>query len=439
MSNNQGSSQWISDNLALAGFTGESAAFMTCKELLENGLDATRNQTSARLELRINTDCPNYVKILCSDNGIGFRGDSVGAISTIFVSARSSASAVTPTTGKFGLGLKAVALTSHKECDGRDVMIRTRGNSSDVVEFCLGVEVDTLVIKNVDVVKPASCDDLSSGFTTSVCAFAPIPTDVDKFLNEICNYTAELVLGTPIITVDLRIDSDPVDTHTSPDSIPKSVTHKDPSMLVHCTISLPKRSESGIHITRFINGAPLITLGCSGCVMIEGVQSTLKKSCSSLGIELASSSTIKSITSHGIDVLSKPQGSTWHSMDIRVFLQIPSIDIEYNSLTKSGVSGIKSTEKSLAPIVARCVKSALKKLQSRFPSQFQSMEDFERKQAVGKYIPVIAHNLTEMIRRLRSEDMRNRLEAFGVNLEERLVEEMVKLVGDKRKKNESEF
>ena len=125
-------------------------------------------------------------------------------------------------------------------------------------------------------------------------------------------------------------------------------------------------------------------------------------------------------------------------MMIRVNVDSPSEDIEYANLSKSSVTGIKSIL-NISQLISRCVKSGLKKIQNKFRSQFQSVEDFEYKQAVSRYIPVIAYNLAQVAGRVESVEVRDKIrELVDADVEVRVKDELIKLIGLRRRKDEVE-
>ena len=143
-----------------------------------------------------------------------------------------------------------------------------------------------------------------------------------------------------------------------------------------------------------------------------------------------------------MDIKSHPQGSAWSSIQLRINIDTPSEDIEYACLTKSALTGLKSlittTTTGLSQIVARCVRSCLKKLQNKFHSQFQSCEDFENKQALAVYIPVIAYNLAQVVGRIENLEVRTKLAelvTFGDNVEVRVKDELIRLLGPRKKRD----
>ena len=178
---NSTGSQWISSNLSLTGFTLSQAAFMTCKELIENALDATSScsQPSVGLHIESGAEC---LEISCSDNGSGFGVDSIESLHTVFQSTPAVGGDVR--TGKFGIGLKAIAMMSHSACRGRDVVITSvRAGSDACIQFSLGCgESNEVVIKEVTL---AHSPDHSPGVTSRVTVFSPHPSDFDAFLTSV--------------------------------------------------------------------------------------------------------------------------------------------------------------------------------------------------------------------------------------------------------------
>ena len=175
------------------------------------------------------------------------------------------------------------------------------------------------------------------------------------------------------------------------------MAHHDPSGFLHCAVSLEEEATglgSRVLVRRFVNGVPLMSTNSGTCHLLAGALAGTAKMCPSMGIELAGGGfRPESIVTCGIWVAKRPQESTWTALVVRVNLVQPPNDVDYNCLSKDGVVGIKSSAAGLAGIVSRCVRSGLRKVQTKFPNQFQSNEDYERKRALNVYIPSIAHNL----------------------------------------------
>ena len=193
---------------------------------------------------------------------------------------------------------------------------------------------------------------------------------------------------------------------------------------------------------RFVNGVPLITPKSATCCLLLGAVTAVLKQTPSMGIELAGTlPSPASVVDSVLTVASPPQGSKWTDLFIRVNLTQSSIDVDYSCLSKDGVEGIKSSSASLTTIVTRCVRSALRQVQSKFPSQFQSNEDFERKNAINKYIPCISKNLAECLARLSCDDAVGRLATItgtgdtGVSMEERLKNALTDALGGPRRRS----
>ena len=441
---NSTGSQWISSNLSLTGFTLSQAAFMTCKELIENALDATSScsQPSVGLHIESGAEC---LEISCSDNGSGFGVDSIESLHTVFQSTPAVGGDVR--TGKFGIGLKAIAMMSHSACRGRDVVITSvRAGSDACIQFSLGCgESNEVVIKEVTL---AHSPDHSPGVTSRVTVFSPHPSDFDAFLTSVGQYMSELILMRKGLKCTLAVnDEDPEIFASSDTPIPRSIQHQDPCGFVKCTISLttdPDRIRDArvIKIVRFVNGVPLITPKSATCCLLLGAVTAVLKQTPSMGIELAGTlPSPASVVDSVLMVASPPQGSKWTDLYVRINLTQSSSDVDYSCLSKDGVEGIKSSSGSLTTIVTRCVRSALRQVQSKFPSQFQSNEDFERKNAINKYIPCISKNLAECLARLSCDDAVGRLATItgtgdtGVSMEERLKNALTDALGGPRRRS----
>lgn len=428
---NCSSSQWISSNLSLTGFTVANAALMTCKELIENAIDATRDVPEQRASLVIEANADHFV-ITCNDNGRGFASDSVDAIHTLFRSSKVGECSV-KSTGKFGIGLKAMALMSSRECGGKDVTIRSLAEDADKdVTFTIGCgDSGEVEIKSLDVSDRGSDD---GGFTTTVAVCVPC-CPIESFRKSLWAYLSELGrFVDSSITVSF-IDEDPV-VFCEDSSLSRCVQYKDPSGFVSCLVSWNSDfsgENNQLSIIRFVNGVPLVTTNGSNCLLLHGVLLSLTRLSASLGIQLGHPLVPKvdaSLVASTVVVEGAPHESSWTQLVVRVNLTAPADQVDYACLSKSSVSGLQGS--NLTMVVSRCLRVALRRLQSKFASQFQSVEAFEHKNAVGRYIPVIVHNLIEMADRVQTDEIRAKLtDLLGADFDakQKLFECLLRLLG----------
>jgi hypothetical protein len=110
-------------NSTLSGFSPSLGLYQSVKELLENSIDATNNNTLTSLDticslklIRSETSSTSF-QLIVSDTGIGIPRESItSVITSIFSSSKGqgtnslSSSTVTPTFGRYGVGLKAAIL-----------------------------------------------------------------------------------------------------------------------------------------------------------------------------------------------------------------------------------------------------------------------------------------------------------------------------------------
>lgn len=398
----ENSSRWISNNLSLTGLQSERSPFMVFKELFENALDAVRGQDVSQIDIRVESlhDCLEFT---CSDNGTGFDSQSVSAIHRIFESHRNG-DIHGISSGKFGVGLKAIALLCSKECSGRELSIGTvvgaESDSPYQVSFRIGADAcGEISIRQPEI---TTLDSPLTVMQTVVTAYAPWGTNsIESISTQIQSYLESFSrLPRPVtITVEVCGESLPI----KPSPSISEIQVFDPSGILQCFVAINRHTTPDhptISILRYVNGAPLITPGSSitNCVLLSGTLSAVSKICPSLGIELTINPQIESIVSWTLPIAAVPQDSSWHNLTIGIALSCASSDVQYPSLCKCAVGGV-GTSSSVEKLVSRCVTSGLKKIQKRIPSQFQSPEDHEYKKAVTQYIPIIACNLSQVIRR----------------------------------------
>lgn len=402
--------QWISTNLSITGFTEATSAFMTCKELVENALDATVSVDEAVINLHID-ESGDYLQICSQDNGTGFMVDSVEALVNVFQSTRSVTEG--GTCGKFGVGLKAMAYMSHTLGGGKQITIRSPLQGTDSsVSFSLGVLASgEIEISDAELGEHVEC--------TSITVWAPRPSAMDKFCKDFREYLSELTIFRVGIRITFSVNDDEEDVfaHLSA-GVPKSVKHKDPSGLVECVVSISQRNNLSddsikmISLIRFVNGVPLLSANACGCNLLQAAALVIARTSASMGLELSQEAfTTSSVIKCSRNVRVSSPDSTWHHLTVRVNLIQPSCRVEYSSLLKEAVVGITRQEgaPTLQVIVSRAVKGGLKRIQNRFRNQFQSNEEYEHSRALKFYIPIIAKNLSEAAGRVSNNLFRERL------------------------------
>ena len=401
-------SQWISSNISLTGFSVGNAAFMSCKELLENAIDATREVTEPRIDLNIDVN-GSEVEITCTDNGRGFAAESVDAIHTLFCSSKTGSGSMFGT-GKFGIGLKAMVLMSTQECGGKDVCIYSQAKVA-VVAFNIGCSpAGDVQIKSFEVLPD---DDQEMCGVTTITVFAPC-VDIDLLFKNLSVYVAELGVFLPTLSVFVQV-GDSMSCRVVPNvKIPKSVVYTLGKFVCMFTLT-NTRTSSRVEIVRFVNGVPLVTSG-GECSLLSPIVSSVRKMAPSLGIGgISATPIVETIVSFVLDFSELPNGSSWQSLTVRVNFNCPSDQVEYTSLTKAALV-LPTTD-----VVNRAVRLGIKQMQKKFPTQFQSIQVWEEHKAVSVYIPQIAHNMMEMLYRSGKSDM-----ATESGLIESLVELMRK-------------
>lgn len=95
--------------MGLTGFDEKNVLYTISKELIENAIDACKDeqkQHKIKLQLKKSED---VVEIQCFDDGSGIKLDSIESIGHMFNSSKSDQE----TSGTFGLGLKMVRKRNH--------------------------------------------------------------------------------------------------------------------------------------------------------------------------------------------------------------------------------------------------------------------------------------------------------------------------------------
>ena len=142
-------SSWFTDNLSIAGFSADLAAFTTCRELIENAVDASRASALKKIRIKLSEVEPNILEVAVLDWGKGMSSETVDSFTCLFES--TAGSSHRPTTsnaeiqavGRFGVGLKLAAINSEIST-GRALRVTSGGVSfslhADRVEIIFPTE-----------------------------------------------------------------------------------------------------------------------------------------------------------------------------------------------------------------------------------------------------------------------------------------------------------
>lgn len=218
------STQFLQRNLELLGFGNARDALVQCvKEVFENAMDAVLASDSARemLRIRVRNDAqrPQWIEIECTDTGSGIRTHEItqlccGAFATTKASRRSPDDTPTkaaPTSGKYGVGLKAAMLYSQQHDQNACLSITTTASSSEILYLQLRINADSEEPAVVQSLQQFIVDEQHRRFSgTEMRLSVPCPekeTDLEHAVDTLALYFQSLrYTAPPFVGVEFCFD-----------------------------------------------------------------------------------------------------------------------------------------------------------------------------------------------------------------------------------------
>ena len=393
--------EWFSRNLTIAGLSADDAAFTVAKELVHNAVDACRDKaTKIMIDVsELIEDGNSIIRVSCTDWGKGLGVDEVDAVAGIFKSTKSESFSA----GKFGVGLKLIALHSQR-ATGRPITLKT---PTFIVD--LGLIDDTIDIVSFQKVTNEYNDNLPSleAVAHTIC------NDLQRFTRNFLVYMSELsksLGGTADLT--LTVNGSLVFPYEHPKPKPLIIYYSTKNMSASfemCLDHKDKRNESDrqfekISLIRSVNQVPLLFRG-SDCEMIAAFNTALSQCAVSLGLRDIGPITAGSLQADKMSdfdpvsccsSLTGCPGSNWSHLIVRIDASLSSTDCEYTSLIKSGIS---SKDGHLTGSVARVLSKLFSTVKRKWPAEFQSNNDAGKHAAMKVYIPAISNCVANVITR----------------------------------------
>ena len=390
---------WFTKNLAIAGFSDHASAFTTCKELIDNAVDASRSTEKQRVSVYIEELGSGVVKISCEDWGSGFTQTALEALSNLFVSTKNDTCV---STGKFGIGLKLVLLSSLK-LTGQPVEVNGK-------TFAVKLVLQDSAIEIVDFQNTV---DLPNAFSTRITVYS-ISHDVEALINQVHAYLIDLAESLPCW--NFYFSGKQV---TAPKV--EAVSYRDP--IVSCSVYfLPGVTDNRkVEISRSVNSVPLIFNGTDCCIM-SGAIASLTQCAPSIGL--------RDLRNPGVSELHAQVGcqcdsGDWGKIKLRIDVSLPVDKCVYVSLAKNALVA----DADLSACVNRVVSKALARTKRRWPNQLQSLADAGRQAALKIHIPALAESFADIFARSTSEEMRLKVEELldlgnvaGEDFREKMIE-----------------
>jgi len=389
---------WFARNLAIAGFSEHTAAFTTCKELIDNAVDASRVSGGHKVNLILEQLTPDLVKISCEDWGTGFSQANLDSLSDLFNSTKVDDCI---SAGKFGIGLKLILLSS----------IKLTGQPVEITGLDFSV-ILTLTNSKIDFVEFRHFSPAPDSPSTRITVFSN-SADPEDLKFRVSSYLSELAQSFP--TWKFLLSGAAIERHAG-----EVVEFQDTRFLCSLEILPGCPEKKKFEIVRLINSTPLIFNGAE-CALLSGAIAGLAQSAPSLGVSDLSNPGVSRSSQAELGC----QGlGAWGRLRLRVDVSLTAEACEYASLAKTALA----PNPDLAAGVTRAVSKTLARAKRRWPAQLKSLADAGRQAALKIHIPALAESLAGIFGRAKSSEVRQKVEELmgfgnlaGVEFEEALV------------------
>ncbi|CAA9988886.1 DNA topoisomerase 6 subunit B, putative [Plasmodium knowlesi strain H] len=426
-------------NLSVTGFCEENALFMTVKELFDNSIDALSSVKGKGKEVQIiireyKKELSLY-EIVCRDNGEGAEIKDLEKFSEIFLTSKDESK----TSGKFGIGLKTILLYSYKTAYGF-LHLKVRVEENKIWDFMLLID-----------------KDLSHTFVQNFKEYVneewkwSIEISVILKMNNTCNvydrrisfYMMLILLWKKDINIKCSCDGVEEFTHTCDEQEPTDDEHELlDSFVANCTNMIFKKrnlnshnfninmyvnvrksgkanvNETGIlhmgfvFLIRYVNSMPLWGNNAADCSITKSFKSFLKLYGPQFGMDLFNVENLEEIypdelislecfndlkeISHTFRV-KKSEKSTWDI--ILLGIDVQGNDISFANLSKTCIN----EGKSLSSLISKCALGLFNSVKVDFPEEFESLSDYQLRQALDIYGVQLASSLSKIILKGREE------------------------------------
>ncbi|XP_953705.1 uncharacterized protein TA16155 [Theileria annulata] len=269
--------QFFSENLGLTGFDEKSVLYTISKELIENAIDACKDEQKEhkiKLQLKKNDD---VIEIQCFDDGSGINPNSIESIGHIFNSSKSDQE----TSGTFGLGINENMIMKYNVVLSEDLKepfvcnVLTEEVTLDEWPYNTGV------ITKFKCSVPNNFKELISSYLDIVSIHHPkINISLDMFGNLISKGNKQESITEGILSVFLS----GVEIYTASFTTDQVGFKK---VDVSCFIgkfSLKFKNYATLHVLRCINGIPMAKNSSSYCAIYSTIRNLIKKELKEYGI-----------------------------------------------------------------------------------------------------------------------------------------------------------
>ena len=390
---------WFSRNLAIAGFSEHASAFTTCKELIDNAVDASRATDQQRVCISIEAIGSDVVKICCKDWGSGFTQAALEALSNLFVSTKND---TCTSTGKFGIGLKLVLLSSLKQT----------GQPVEVYGKTFGIKL-TMKDSSIEIADFQNIHASPNSFSTSIIVYS-ISHDIEALQERVHAYLAELAESLPCWNFLLS---------GTAVTVPKvdAVFYTDQILTCSAYFCPGASDNKKLEICRSVNFVPLIFNG-TDCCLLAGAVASLTQCAASLGLKELRNPGVSDLHAQ---ISCQSESGSWGKLRIRINANLNVDKCQYVSLAKNALVA----DAELSASVNRAVSKVLARAKRRWPKQLQSLADAGRHAAFKIYIPALAESFANIFTKSTSQEMRMKVEELlglsnvaGEDFKEKMIE-----------------
>ncbi|KAH7647041.1 hypothetical protein FG379_002732 [Cryptosporidium bovis] len=169
-----------------------------------------------------------------------------------------------------------------------------------------------------------------------------------------------------------------------------------------------------IHLYRFSNDMPIISKDTDSCDIVTSVKSFIRKKGFNFGMKVTNKNNYEDKMKYSnelsvfkdseyiIPVLLVP--SAKYALRT-LFINVRGHGIQYGTLGKSSLR----SNVGLSVLIQQTLRALIKNAQSQFPNEFMNIKDFNLKNSIEIYSPIIAKNLASMVVRSDSLVFKNGL------------------------------
>ncbi|KJP87950.1 hypothetical protein AK88_02384 [Plasmodium fragile] len=425
-------------NLSVTGFSEDNALFMTVKELFDNSIDALCSVKGKGKEVQIlireyKKELSLY-EIVCRDNGEGAEIKDLEKFSEIFLTSKDESK----TGGKFGIGLKTILLYSFKTAYGF-LHLKVRVEEKKIWDFMLLIDKD---LSHTFVQNFKEYVDEEWKWSIEISVILKMNSTCSVYDRRISFYMMLILLWKKDINVQCSCDGVQEFTHTCEEQHHTDDEHQLlDSFVPNCTnmifrkrnltshnfntnmyINVRKSGKvdvngTGIHmgfvfLIRYVNSMPLWGNNAADCSITKSFMSFLKLYGPQFGMELFNVENLEEIypdelislecfkdlkeISHTFRV-KKSEKSTWDI--ILLGIDVRGSDISFASLSKTFIN----EGKSLSSLISKCALGLFSSVKADFPDEFESLSDYQLRQALDIYGVQLASSLSKIILKGRNE------------------------------------